>query len=100
MRFRQISSAIISIITSSTPTSATSATLFQPDIARSGQVFDVDGLLCFSLESYRTKSRDVDFDDLNTDDIDPKESPPTELLTNDIPTFPFPSVCSHNQIYH
>lgn len=50
------------------------------------------GLLCLGLESYRTRSRDLDFEDLDVKELDPADGIPSDLSTNDIPIFPFPTV--------
>jgi len=87
-----LSTVLTPTLPADTPPITTSMDLFQPDIARSVKVFEFNGLLCLALESYRTKSKDLNFEDLNTYDLDPKDGPPAELLTNDIPSFPFPTV--------
>jgi hypothetical protein len=97
VRFQSLASAVLSTVLVPTLPSdglalIPAVELFQPDIARSLNVFEFNGFLCFALESYRTKSKDLNFEDLNTFDLVPSEGPPAELLTNDIPSFPFPSV--------
>ena len=65
-----------------------SAPLFQDSFARSIKALvGPDDKLIVSIETTRTKSRMVDYDD-----VDEYVPSPPEMLNNDIPDFPFPTV--------